>query len=109
IKDKDYYFWMKLADDGDVSINFKNKNTFSRWIEKVENDLNKYDIAEDFLLNILRFFERIHWIRIIDEGSLSFKIELAKDNFKSNYKYMLDYLLKNSRIIQNGEEFRLDK
>ncbi len=108
IKDEDYYLWMSLAKDNDVLIHFKNQNTFNRWIKKIEKDILKYENKNAFLECILKFFERIHWIRIIDEDSFSFKSDLPEES-KLNFEFMINYLSNYSEIIETQGEFRLER
>ncbi|MBN1802199.1 MAG: hypothetical protein JW891_11870 [Candidatus Lokiarchaeota archaeon] len=100
---------MKLAEDSEVLVCFKNQNSFNRWIEKVERDVLKYEDKEEFLVNMLKCFEKIHWIRIIAEETLSFKIELLGEESKINFEYMFKCFLKYAKITESHGEFMLNK
>ncbi|MFW9970859.1 MAG: hypothetical protein ACFFDF_11735, partial [Candidatus Odinarchaeota archaeon] len=57
LDDKDYYFWMRLAEDRNVIINFNNEETQKDWINFTENEIDKFGDREDYGLNLLKFFE----------------------------------------------------
>ena len=109
VKDKDYYLWMKLAEDSDIIIDFLNNKTREKWIEIIEKDLREFGTGDDFLLNTLKFFERLHWIRIENETDLIFQIRLSKEENIENYDFLLEYLSKYANIIKDNGRIYLEE
>ncbi len=109
IKDKDYHLWMKMAEDNEHLVSFKNIMAFERWIQLIEGDLRKYGDKEEFLLNILMAFERIHWIRILNENTLSFEVELSIENNPKEREFLLNYLSSHSKVILDDGKYYLEK
>ncbi|MFX1428261.1 MAG: hypothetical protein ACFFBE_17540, partial [Promethearchaeota archaeon] len=103
----DKHLWMKLAEDNMLFINFKSKQTFNKWIKTVENDLKIFGDKESFLWKILVFFQKLHWIRIINEKDLSFKIEPTLQNISDHRKWLISYLSKHTNISQNEDIYYL--
>jgi len=90
--DKERYLWMNLADDNELFICFKSKNTFNKWIKTIENDLRKFGTPEDFLSKILQFFNKIHWIKNENISDLSFRIEQSIEKNTKQKQLLIDYL-----------------
>lgn len=109
LKDEnDFYLWMKMARDKGVRVDFNDKFARERWLETIESDLKMFSSRENRDLNMLRFFEAIHWIDIENEGERIFKFRLSnskKDEEKRDF--LLDYLGKYSEIEKVGETFQL--
>jgi hypothetical protein len=66
------HLWQRLSNNTHHIISFRNKEDFNKCIINVESNLKKYGSKEEYGLYILKFFEQIHWIRIIDQKDLSF-------------------------------------
>ncbi len=108
VKDKDFYLWMKMAEDNDLIVSFKSEKVFDKWIEKIETDLVKFGDKEEFLLNMLRVFERIHWIKIENEDELRFQFELPDEKYADEKDLVLDYLLKHANVVQADGKYYLE-
>ena len=100
LDDKDMYLWMKLSDDFEIFLSFKNQAAFNRWIKNVEVHLRKFGGKEEFLAKILQFFNKLHWIRIENIKNLSFRIEHVIEKEKKQMQYLLNYLSKTSKISE---------
>ena len=109
IRDKDLYLWMKQAEDNDLVVSFKNKKAFDRWIKKIEDDLLKFGDKEEFLLDILHFFEKMHWIRIDNEEELRFHFALPEDKFTDEKCFFYDYISNHAEIIQSDGVYYLKR
>ena len=109
LNDKAYYLWTKLANDNDIIINFLNDKTREKWIENIEKDLRDFGTGENFLLGVLKFFERLHWIRIENEMDLMFQIKLSKEENIKEYDFLLGHLSKYGEIIQDHGKFYLEE
>ena len=107
ISDKDYYLWMKLADDNDVVISFKSNKSKDKWIKNIENDTIKYGSKEELPLNLLKFFEKLHWINIENENELKFQITIYEDKNKEERQFLLDTLSKYSKVINENYTYYL--
>lgn len=102
INDKDYYLWMKMADDKDLIINFNDENVKKKWLNLIESEIRKHGDKDDLLLNILKFFEKLHWIEIENEKLLKFEVL-----FFDEKEYLLSFLSKYSRITQSEGHYYL--
>jgi len=100
LDDEDYYFWMKLAEDNEIYVSFKNQTAFNKWIKNIEVHLRKFGKKEEFLAKILQFFNKLHWIRIENIKNLSFRIERALEENKEQKQYLASYLSKISKISE---------
>jgi hypothetical protein len=100
LDDKDMYLWMKLAEDNEIFVSFKNQTVFNKWIKNVEVHLRKFGKNEEFLAKILQFFNKLHWIRIENIKNLSFRIEQALKESKNQQQYLFNYLSKTSEISE---------
>jgi hypothetical protein len=103
----DKHLWMKLAEDNMLFVAFKSKQTFNKWTKTVEKDLKQYGQNDDYLRKILLFFQKLHWIRIINEKDFSFQIEPILDSNGVQKEWLIDYLSKQSNLIQKEEVYFL--
>ncbi|MFX0069709.1 MAG: hypothetical protein ACFFAO_01335, partial [Candidatus Hermodarchaeota archaeon] len=71
-------------------------------------DIKKYGTEDDFLLKILKAFERIHWIRIENEEYFEFQIKLSKEKYGEDIDFLLEYLSKYSKISKRNEIYYLE-
>lgn len=108
INDNDEHLWINLAKFKDIFLNFYTKSTFNNFIEQVIEDINIYSDKEDFLINLLRIFERFHWISIENEKNLSFRILTSPtsqyDKLQEQIQTQIDDLKK-----QYGEKEEFNK
>jgi hypothetical protein len=88
-------------------ISFKSKRTFNKWLKRVENDLKQYGNKDGFLRKILLFFQKLHWIRIINEKNLAFEIEQALKKNGEQRNWLIQYLSKHSNLSQKNGLFSL--
>lgn len=108
IYDKDYYLWMKMADDKDLIITFNNDMIRQKWLDLIENELKKYSTKEDFLLGLLKFFEKLHWIDIENEKEHIFQMKISKEKNDRERNFLLEVLSKYSKISQIEEKYCLE-
>jgi len=109
LDENDIYLWMKLSEDNGTFISFKNKRVFNKWIRNVENHLQKFGTREEFLKKIMSFFQKLHWIRIVNNKDLSFQIEQSLEKEGTQAQWLLKYLSKHSTITQNEDIFSFKK
>lgn len=100
LDDKDFYLWMKLAEDNEIFISFKNQIAFNKWIKNIEIQLRKFGRKEEFFAKILLFFNKLHWIRIENIKNLSFRVEQVIEKNKKQKHYLFDYLSKSSELSE---------
>jgi hypothetical protein len=100
LDDDDYYLWLRLSDDNDIFVSFKNQTVFNKWIKIIEAHLRKFGKQEEFLAKILQFFNKLHWIRIENIKNLSFRIERVIEENKEQRQYLFNYLSKISEISE---------
>ena len=109
VSDADHYLWIRMANDTEIFLNFENQETRDKWIEKVEADILKYGSKGDFLIKMLEFFERLHWIKIFDRDELSFEIKLSNEKHREDLQFLLDYFSEKSGFFKKGEKYYLGK
>ncbi len=95
---QDYYLWMKFADDKDCFINFNLTKTRNNWIDTIIKDIKKYGSQSLVLVNLLKVFEKLHWISIIDEKEYIFKILLSKEKYNEEIDYMMQKLSEHANV-----------
>lgn len=101
------HLWIKMADDTNAIVNFKNDEAREKWIETIEKDLRKYGTREEFLLKLLKFFEHIHWIRIENEKELSFQINLMEEKNGQDIEFLFKHLSKYSKVSEKKDVYYL--
>ncbi|MHA1913867.1 MAG: hypothetical protein ACW97V_05800 [Promethearchaeota archaeon] len=101
LDENDMYLWMKLAEDNGTLITFKNKHVFNKWVRNIETQLQTFGTREDFLKKMLIFFQKLHWIRIVNEKDLSFQIEQSIEKDGTQLQWLIKYLSKHSTVSQN--------
>lgn len=109
INDKDYYFWMKLADDKQAIIKFNNEEAKKDWLNLIESEIDKFGDKGEYLLNILKFFEKLHWIEIESEKDLIFQLRISKSKFEKEIDYLLKVLSKKSEISHINGKYQVKK
>ncbi|MBY8983445.1 MAG: hypothetical protein KGD65_00075 [Candidatus Lokiarchaeota archaeon] len=109
VEDKDYFLWMKIAEDKNAFISFTNDETKQEWVKLIESEIEQFGDKDDYHLNILRIFERFHWIEIENEKELLFRIILAKSNNQKDIDYLLKNLSRKSDIIKINGKYQLKK
>jgi hypothetical protein len=109
INDKDYYLWMKMAEDKNIIVSFNNEEAQGEWTSLIEQEISKYSEKEDHLYHILKYFERLHWIELIGDTELIFQIRLSETKYKYERDYLLKILSKYSDISELEGNFYLNK
>jgi hypothetical protein len=99
--EKDEYLWMKLAQDNMVFVNFKNQQAFNKWMNIVEKDLQRFENKREHNKKLLKFFEKLHWIRFVSKQDLTFQIEQPIESNSTQMQWFIDYLSKISDLSQN--------
>jgi len=107
VNDKSYHLWIKLADDNEFLLTFKKQDYFNKWMEEIEQDFRKYDFKEKFFINLLKFFEHLHWIKILNEKELTFQFELPEENSKEK-QFFLNYMVRHSKIIEKENRYYME-
>ena len=108
IKDKEYYLWMKLAEDKNIVINFNKEETKKDWVNLIESEIKKFGDEGEYRINMLKFFEKLHWIEIENEKDLIFQIRLSKSKYQREREYLLKVLSRNSKISQMNGKYYLE-
>jgi len=109
INDDDYYLWMKMAEDKNLIVCFNNEETKKEWTNLMEEEILKFSDKEDKILQILRFFEKMHWVDIENEKDLIFQVRLSKPKYQSELEYLFEILSKCSNISEIGGKYYLMK
>jgi hypothetical protein len=109
LDENEMYLWMRLAEDKGTFISFRSKRVFNKWIRNIENQLQKFGRREDFFKKMIFFFQKLHWIRIVNEKDLSFQIEQSLEKVGTQAQWLIKYLSKYSTIYQNEDIFSFNK
>lgn len=107
INDLDFYLWMRMAEDKETFISFKNKKDHEEWFALVYDDIKKFGDNEKEFLNLLKFFEKLHWIEIEDGDDLTFVFTLSKLKNSIEREFLLETLSKYCQISEDNEVFQL--
>jgi len=106
LNDDDYYLWMKMASDKDVILDFNDEFSKKRWIETIEDDIEKYGKKEDQNLLLLKFFERLHWIDIENKKEGIFRIRLPPSK-EPQTEFLLNFLSKYTEFKEHNGRYYL--
>ncbi len=107
INDKDFYLWIRMAEDKETFISFKNKKALEDWFALVYEDIKKFGESENELLNLLKFFNKLHWIEIESEDGLTFVFTLSKLKNSIERELFLETISNYSIISEDNEVFQL--
>ncbi len=92
LEDDDRFLWLKMVKDSDVVLSFNSDSARERWFSEIEKDILKFGSKNEIPLKMLKFFHRIHWIKLESEEGLSFTINLLKEVNKQDLEFLLKYL-----------------
>ena len=109
VNDKDYYLWMKLAEDKHAIISFINEETKQEWVKLIESEIEKFGEKDDYHLNMLKLFERLHWISVENEKDLLFRIILPTSTNQKDIDYLIKTLSEKSEVIEVDGKYQLKK
>lgn len=109
LNDKDYYLWMKLANDNDCIITFNNIKTRDYWFENVLKDIQKFGKKEESSISILNFFEKMHWISISIENKkeLMFNVIISKEKYNEEINFMIQKLSEFGTVEKINDKYLL--
>jgi len=106
--EEDAYLWMKLAEDKDFVISYNNKILLKKRLDIIVEDLKKFGERDKFLLSLLKFFEKLHWIAIVSEQDLIFSVNLSRKEFHNEREFLFEFLSKYSKVLQANENYYLE-
>ncbi|MFX1495261.1 MAG: hypothetical protein ACFFBZ_13325 [Promethearchaeota archaeon] len=107
LDDDDYFLWMNLAEEKEFLINFYNEENFRKKLDSIIEDIKRYSEKENFGFKILRLFEKLHWIEIIDKKNLSFRIRLDDKKFQLEREYLIKNLSDYVKISKIDDQYFL--
>jgi hypothetical protein len=99
---EDHHLWLRESTNEHLLITFKSKSQFESWIDKVISEIKQYSNEADPLrLNykVLRIFEALHWIKIVDRYQLKFEILLETSYQNREKELLIDYLKFNLNLM----------
>ena len=108
IEDEDLYLWTKLAMDKDIYISFKNLDDIIELTNKMIFNSQSNGILDNTLLKQLKFFEKLHWIKINNEQEYSFDIIIPEKGHDKEIQFLKEFLSKSSKITQFGDNYYLE-
>ncbi len=108
VNDNNYYLWSEMANDKDISLNFKNQKSRDYWVNTIIDHIKKFSPKDEFLLSLLKFFENLHWIAIENEKNLSFQFKLPFETFNKEKQFLLEIIEKFAKIKEINDVFYLE-
>jgi len=105
VNDEDYYLWMKLANYEEYYITFYDDFLFEKWIEEVIHHFDNYLEDQDFNLKLLKFFESIHWIKLVNDQDKIFSINLSKSKNEREFNFLMQKLNQYGTLIHKGKNY----
>lgn len=82
LSDKPQHLWIKLSENINTIISFKDIKTGIETINNMIKNIQKHLNRKELQQAILKIFKDFHWIIIVDENNLSFQILLNEENSK---------------------------
>jgi hypothetical protein len=107
LDDDDYFLWMNLAEEKEFLINFNNENVFRKKLNSIIDDIKRYSEKEKFGLKMLKLFEKLHWIEIIDKKKLAFRIRLDDKKFQLETDFLIKKLSDYAKISKVDDQYFL--
>ena len=107
LDDEDYFLWMNLAEDKEFLIDFNNESVFRKKLNSIVEDTKKYGEKEYIVLKMLKFFEKLHWIEIIDKENLAFRIRLDDKKFQLERDFLIKNLSDYAKISKIDDQYLL--
>jgi len=108
VNDQTHYLWLKMASDEDIYVNFKNKDVMKKWIQLIEQDVREFCSKENWPLSYLRYFEKLHWIKIQNPNNLTFHISPTLEHSPESKDFMLSYLSKKGALNREQNLYSLN-
>ncbi len=103
IDDKTQHLWLKISNNEDIIINFKDVTSGLEFISSIIRDLAEYAKGENLVLDILKLFRHFHWIHIdnFEKPSFHFCVE---DKYHHIIREMVFNILQKMKVIINEED-----
>lgn len=100
VNDEPCHLWIKMAADNNVALKFKNKWAIKEWFSKIQRDIEKFSPSQKIKLNsILKFFEKIHWIKILNLQDLVFEFSINQQEWNDEREFLLNTLSEFGEIL----------
>ena len=109
INDKDHYLWQRIAEETQAYITFINEDARERWFERIIEEIENYGDKEHFHLNLLKMFEKLHWIRIISESNREFEIKIPAERDKDNIEMLIGKLSEHGQLKESKGFFTFNQ
>ncbi|TXT64419.1 MAG: hypothetical protein BAJALOKI3v1_210006 [Promethearchaeota archaeon] len=105
--DMDHYFWMEVEESETSYLKFNNVKVLENWINKIEEDLSIYDQEEKISFFILKFFQKLNWIKPSNTKRYEYCYNLDKKDNKAEIKALRKILSKYTNIIETNGKIHL--
>jgi hypothetical protein len=97
-----------MATDNSVALNFKNKQRLKEWFSKIRQDVENFSPSQRIKINrILKFFEKIHWIKILDLQDLVFEFSINPQEWNKEREFLLNKLSEFGEITNMEENYQI--
>ena len=107
LDDKSQHIWIKLCDNKNALISFKDVRTGTEIINKLIQTIKKISTKKETHERILKIFENFHWISVIDKETLAFKFLIEEENSKE-MRIMKNIIVNYSRMTEKNGVFYLE-
>lgn len=102
-----FYLWMKLAQDKDVMLDFKDERTLQKWISTIETQILEYSSQQALPSKMAKFFEHSHWLTILNDAPLRFRFSRALSDLKA--EIVQNYLKKWGTISKIDDVYEFSR
>ncbi len=98
--ENDIHLFQKLSIDINVFLEFKDFKEVKKILATIEVDARKFGSKDQFLLTLLKFFEKLHWIKIINSQGLKFRFQLDKTKYEEELNFITSYFSKHATVMK---------
>lgn len=102
IDDKTQHLWLKMSNNKDIIINFKDVTNGLEFINSIIRNLGEYAKTENLVLDILKLFRHFRWIDIENFEKPSFRF-CVEDKYHHIIREMVFNILQKMKVIIKEE------
>jgi len=108
VNDEPCHLWIKMATDNNVALKFKNKRAKREWFSKIQRDIENFSPSQKIKINrILKFFENIHWIKILNLQDLVFEFSINQQEWDEEREFLLNKLSEFGEILSREGKYQI--
>lgn len=104
LEDNDFFFWMEVAEIDSSYLKFSNIKVLQNWIQKIEQDLNVLESKNDLPVYVIKFFEKINWIEVIENRKDEYRLKLDRNQDKEQLDIFREVISDYTNIIEQNNK-----